>query len=279
MGSGDQIISGNIKQEPEENEDPQDGQSVSMGGQSVAQSVSIKAEQNDDFDQQPNSAVNPEQNGSEQNSAFNLGSEQDSVLNAGEENMHGGSSVERSLEGQHRTDNGPQAMDVDANFGGDDDDDIEDDGLDGMQNNMVRGMNGNLNAADEQPETNALSVWEAEGLRKHWRACLTCKLLQTVEQFNNNGCPNCPHKKYNDMEADEVKLFTSGNWTGILAHFQPGGWLKRATHFPERERVLGTYAVEVKDEMLDLRESRFPGEVAADPFNDLDDFIDDTGAF
>ncbi len=38
-----------------------------------------------------------------------------------------------------------------------------------------------------------------------------------------------------------------------MAHFQPGGWLKRATHLTRDNLALGCYAIEAKDVMKDQR--------------------------
>mmetsp|Transcript_16442 Transcript_16442/g.40663 ORF Transcript_16442/g.40663 Transcript_16442/m.40663 type:complete len:279 (+) Transcript_16442:246-1082(+) len=95
---------------------------------------------------------------------------------------------------------------------------------------------------NEMPFVDRDHIYVAEGARKNWRACLDCKLLQSLGQFARNGCPNCPHLRFTLEEETYALDNTSENWTGILAHFQRGGWLKRATHVPDGA-ALGSYAV------------------------------------
>ncbi|CAD7974090.1 unnamed protein product [Amoebophrya sp. A25] len=87
-------------------------------------------------------------------------------------------------------------------------------------------------------------AYEAEGPRKNWRACLSCKLLLTVDQYARIGCPNCPHLHLDEEDEELIFKATTPSWTGILSHFQRGGWLKRATHIPETS-VFGCYAINV----------------------------------
>lgn len=83
------------------------------------------------------------------------------------------------------------------------------------------------------------------------------------------GCPNCPQRKLEEREFDEVKAATTTSYIGIVAHFRTGGWLKRAAHIRD-SRVCGSYAVQIhpSTDAKKYQTNEFDGED-----DDLDDFI------
>lgn len=45
------------------------------------------------------------------------------------------------------------------------------------------------------------------------RACMSCSLIKTVNQFNEDGCENCPFLKY-DGDKERISLCTTSQFVG-----------------------------------------------------------------
>lgn len=92
-------------------------------------------------------------------------------------------------------------------------------------------------------ESNTKLSTVPESLRK-LRACLTCKLLKTENQFSLNGCENCR----NAIEtAQDLQNYTTSNHSGMICMMDPdhswvAKWEKLITLHP------GIYAIDVKAE-------------------------------
>ncbi|XP_033225377.1 transcription elongation factor SPT4 [Belonocnema kinseyi] len=52
------------------------------------------------------------------------------------------------------------------------------------------------------------------------RACMGCSLIKTVDQFELDGCENCPHLKMKN-DRDAVQECTSTNFDGMVAAMCP----------------------------------------------------------
>jgi transcription elongation factor SPT4 len=89
---------------------------------------------------------------------------------------------------------------------------------------------------------------------KHLRACLSCKLIKTYDQFRDDQCENCEN-------FSTVSNFTTPTFYGMMAMMKPdASWTarwQRQTRF-----VAGLYALKVV------------GEVRSE-MDQLDDFDDD----
>jgi len=67
---------------------------------------------------------------------------------------------------------------------------------------------------------------------------MDCRLLQTIQQFEQNGCRNCKDNNRNPLE------YTTPVWKGVLAMMQPttswvAKWQQQVTY------VRGLYAMDV----------------------------------
>lgn len=101
----------------------------------------------------------------------------------------------------------------------------------------------------------------SSGDMRVWYACLSCKLLQTLDQFSTNGCPNCPDSQLHLLKDPQnpdhmdsrkgmplLTQYVTKNWKGMVCHLKQGGWLKKALQAPIRsDAVLGSYAAQAID--------------------------------
>ncbi|KAL9644987.1 hypothetical protein ABK040_004480 [Willaertia magna] len=70
------------------------------------------------------------------------------------------------------------------------------------------------------------------------RACITCGLVKTAEQFKTNGCENCPHVK-SDPSAN-----TSTSFEGLICSMAPQkSWVARYQGI--QDKAEGVYAITV----------------------------------
>ncbi len=76
---------------------------------------------------------------------------------------------------------------------------------------------------DESPEEELeeipppVKIYEAQGPRARWRACLGCKLLLNVNQFQEHGCPNCPQHRFEDRELDDISYMTTASYISFTS--------------------------------------------------------------
>lgn len=76
------------------------------------------------------------------------------------------------------------------------------------------------------------------------RACRSCKLIKTFEQFLENGCDNCSALSFTDSNA-VVKLTTS-NYSGVITILAPKhSWTARWLHLGPLKP--GCYALELNE--------------------------------
>uniref|UniRef100_A0A0G4G9U6 Spt4/RpoE2 zinc finger domain-containing protein n=1 Tax=Chromera velia CCMP2878 TaxID=1169474 RepID=A0A0G4G9U6_9ALVE len=78
---------------------------------------------------------------------------------------------------------------------------------------------------------------------KRLRACLTCKLVKTYEQFYDSGCDNCVEFAIQG-ERNAVESYTTAEFAGFISMMEP------STSFAARvnglgKRVPGCYAIRV----------------------------------
>lgn len=56
---------------------------------------------------------------------------------------------------------------------------------------------------------------------RNLRACLSCKLVKTYDQFVNDGCENCP-------DYQRVQRFTTPTFHGLIAMTDPNkSWVAK----------------------------------------------------
>ena len=77
------------------------------------------------------------------------------------------------------------------------------------------------------------------GMVKHLRACVSCKMVKTEEQFDDDGCANC------NWDLADVTDETSPDFTGMIAMMEPedswvAKWQRMVKYRP------GVYAKSVK---------------------------------
>eukprot|EP00462_Mataza_sp_D1_P000813 CAMPEP_0175095908 /NCGR_PEP_ID=MMETSP0086_2-20121207/4429_1 /TAXON_ID=136419 /ORGANISM="Unknown Unknown, Strain D1" /LENGTH=100 /DNA_ID=CAMNT_0016369233 /DNA_START=12 /DNA_END=314 /DNA_ORIENTATION=- len=72
---------------------------------------------------------------------------------------------------------------------------------------------------------------------QHLRACLQCKLIKTQDQFQDNGCENCPN-------FQDLSTFTTPTFHGVVMMAKPTkSWVAR---WQRQERLVrGLYALQV----------------------------------
>ncbi|EIW72235.1 transcription elongation factor SPT4 [Tremella mesenterica] len=76
------------------------------------------------------------------------------------------------------------------------------------------------------------------------RACLVCGILQTPNEFLNDGCPNCEEILNLKGNADRVAECTSALYDGVIAMMQPEeSWVAKWQRIDKKRR--GLYAVRV----------------------------------
>lgn len=82
------------------------------------------------------------------------------------------------------------------------------------------------------------------GATSRLRACLTCKILLSPQQFSQEGCPNCPDS---DMMGNKqaVEQLTTRNYSGTSAIIDPSrSWVAR--NIKADKLVPGVYAIAVQ---------------------------------
>ncbi|KAL8431031.1 hypothetical protein Efla_007615 [Eimeria flavescens] len=68
---------------------------------------------------------------------------------------------------------------------------------------------------------------EKEKLQLRLRACISCRLVMTEQQFYDEGCPNCAWLQI-DGDRSRVLTCTSPNFAGFVAIIKPqGSWVAR----------------------------------------------------
>ncbi|XP_035792416.1 transcription elongation factor SPT4-like [Anopheles albimanus] len=76
------------------------------------------------------------------------------------------------------------------------------------------------------------------------RACLSCSLVKTIDQFENDGCDNCEEFLRMKNNRDQVYDCTSNNFDGMIAVMSPDdSWVckwQRINRFTK-----GIYAISV----------------------------------
>eukprot|EP00922_Rhytidocystis_sp_ex-Travisia-forbesii_P066261 GHVS01098362.1.p1 GENE.GHVS01098362.1~~GHVS01098362.1.p1 ORF type:complete len:135 (+),score=20.77 GHVS01098362.1:167-571(+) len=88
---------------------------------------------------------------------------------------------------------------------------------------------------------------EREKIQLKLRACLSCKLVMSEQQFYNEGCPNC---QVLQMDGDRHKVFdmTTANFQGLIALMNPErSWVGRYNKLVDV--VPGCYASQVVGEL------------------------------
>ena len=80
---------------------------------------------------------------------------------------------------------------------------------------------------------------------KNLRACLTCKLVKTENQFCMNGCENC---QVNIDTDTDLQNYTTNNFAGMISLMDPDNswvakWQGLVALYP------GVYAIDVKAEV------------------------------
>jgi len=77
------------------------------------------------------------------------------------------------------------------------------------------------------------------GNNGRWRACLRCKLIKTVDEFDKNGCENC------EELGDKWSQWTTPSFTGIIALMNDDkSWVAKYQRI--RRLRPGLYAIAVK---------------------------------
>lgn len=82
------------------------------------------------------------------------------------------------------------------------------------------------------------------GATTRLRACLSCRIILSPQQFAQEGCPNCPDT---DMMGDKqaVEQLTTRNYSGTAAIIDPSNsWVAR--NIKADKLVPGVYAIVVQ---------------------------------
>ena len=76
------------------------------------------------------------------------------------------------------------------------------------------------------------------------RACLSCSLIKTMEQFENDGCDNCESFLHLRDNRDNVYECTSSKFSGMIAACQmEDSWVAKWQRI--RKFKPGVYAISV----------------------------------
>lgn len=84
---------------------------------------------------------------------------------------------------------------------------------------------------------------EGENATYRLRACISCRLILSEEQFFERGCGNCP---YLQMDGDRRRTLdcTSSNFSGLIAIMEPQkSWAAKFNNFGDI--IPGCYAISV----------------------------------
>lgn len=97
---------------------------------------------------------------------------------------------------------------------------------------------------------------------RQMRACLSCSLIKTVDQFEADGCENCDSFLQMKKDREAVYDCTSANFDGMVAAMDPqDSWVckwQRTNQF-----VKGIYAISVsgelpKDVIREMKSKKIP---------------------
>eukprot|EP00038_Savillea_parva_P008827 m.179447 g.179447 ORF g.179447 m.179447 type:complete len:137 (+) comp14766_c0_seq1:129-539(+) len=90
---------------------------------------------------------------------------------------------------------------------------------------------------------------------KGLRACLSCSLVKTEDQFLQNGCENCERWLEIAESYENVKEYTSANFKGMAAIMDPKGREKHGSWVASWLRLdglkPGVYALSVTGRLPD----------------------------
>ncbi|KAF8823030.1 transcription elongation factor SPT4 [Cardiosporidium cionae] len=88
---------------------------------------------------------------------------------------------------------------------------------------------------------------EIEKVVLKFRACNSCKIILSEQQFYDSGCPNCPNLEM-DRDRHAVLTSTSANFTGMIAVMKPrDSWVAKYNKLTAT--VPGCYALSVVGEI------------------------------
>ena len=111
---------------------------------------------------------------------------------------------------------------------------------------------------------------------KKLRACKTCRLIKSDDQFLKDGCDNCPDYDYGDF--DSLQEHTTGNFSGTIAMMMAkeswvARWNKLGSGIP------GVYAVQVNEEITLMADDGELDRRVKDDFeeNDEEDYVEANG--
>eukprot|EP00397_Hematodinium_sp_SG-2012_P071207 GEMP01139214.1.p1 GENE.GEMP01139214.1~~GEMP01139214.1.p1 ORF type:complete len:101 (+),score=13.31 GEMP01139214.1:60-362(+) len=82
---------------------------------------------------------------------------------------------------------------------------------------------------------------------KQCRSCMNCRILLTLKQFCQTGCPNCPELNMQNDEESAVISLTTSKYQGCVSLMKHGGWVSRFCQLGD-DLVRGCYAVNVQQE-------------------------------
>lgn len=83
-----------------------------------------------------------------------------------------------------------------------------------------------------------------DGNLKKLRACMVCGVLQTLEGFAVDGCPNCEEFLALRGSNDRILDSTSSSYSGCISLVQPrSSWVARVQGLAGRKA--GLYAIRV----------------------------------
>lgn len=83
---------------------------------------------------------------------------------------------------------------------------------------------------------------------KRLRACMNCSLIQTVNEFREKGCPNCPF--LNTNKSRSLGACTSSSFKGAIFLMNPRiSWVARWQRI--NQYIPGMYAMTVQGDMSD----------------------------
>ncbi|TRY53015.1 Spt4/RpoE2 zinc finger [Cryptosporidium tyzzeri] len=91
------------------------------------------------------------------------------------------------------------------------------------------------------------------------RACLSCRIILSDQQFYEGGCPNCTHLAM-EFDRQKVNSCTSMSFKGMISMLKPNeSWVARYNKLLPNI-VPGCYAVSVCGDMVSDDEGNYNGE-------------------